>query len=372
MKNKSKPVVLVAPLDWGIGHATRSFRLISELTNYGFEVILGISGKSGEYLLNCFPALNHINLPSFIVKYGKRSIYPAILFRLPLFVFYIYREYSALKKIITKHQIDIVISDNRYGLWNKNVFTVIITHQLFIKLPKYLIFVQRFIWTITRWMIMKFDECWIPDFPQKKESLSCELSHGKKMPENFRYIGLLSRFSEVKDTETIAIKDTYDLLAILSGPEPQRSIFENIIINQAGVLNIRTIILRGMPGVPAERKTLGNITIINHLHDEEFVNIVRQSDNIICRSGYSTIMDLVSLGKTAILVPTPGQTEQEYLAKYLALKDLFLCQSQKKLNLAEAIESLKKAKKSSITFNRINNNLLDNAIENLKTSKSGR
>ncbi len=370
MRHNSKPVILVSSLDWGLGHASRMIPVISGLIRKDFEVILGVSGLSGKFLVHCFTHLPSVELPSFTVRYGKGYLFLNLLFKIPLFVISIVKEHLVLKKIIKNYQVKIVISDNRYGLWNRNIYSVLITHQIFIRLPAGIKFIQPLVWLVTRLMIQKFDDCWIPDIENNIECLSGKLSHGKRMPVKYRYIGILSRFTEMEYIDMVVPKD-YKLLIILSGPEPQRTVFENIILKELNLLNIKAIILRGLPGEETEIMIDGNIKMLNTADDDTFKTLVSQSEYIICRSGYSTIMDLIRLGRTALIVPTPGQTEQEYLAEYLTFKGMFLSQAQNKFNLTMALDSMENFEKNIPHNNSFTINLLEEALDML-TNKAYR
>src|SRR4029079_2570143 len=180
--------------------------------------------------------------------------------------------------------------------------------------------------------IKKYTFCWVPDF--KENGLAGKLSHPAKIPSNVLYTGPLSRFEKINN-----LPKAYSLLVTLSGPEPQRSIFEKIILTQLQTFAKKVLLVRGLPG---ENKQLqGNsetIEIVNHLSAAQLNIAFQQSEMIISRSGYSTIMDLVKLGRNAILVPTPGQTEQEYLAWYLMEQKYFYSVQQHNFSLETSIE----------------------------------
>lgn len=191
-------------------------------------------------------------------------------------------------------------------------------------------------------MVSRFDQCWIPDLADADRSLSNRLSHGKISPENHTYIGFLSRFAMTGEAKSTHDDRNYDLMVILSGPEPQRTVFEDVIMNQTKDFNIKVVIFRGLPEGNKETKVKGNMTLISHPDDKDFITFIRQTDKIICRSGYSTIMDLIALKRHALLVPAPGQTEQIYLARHLSAKGLFLYMSQKDFNLRDALTLFEK------------------------------
>jgi hypothetical protein len=340
--------------------------VILELTRSGFEVIICVSGKSGIFLKKHFPELQCVEFPSIKIRYGNRNILLNILLQIPKYVVITFKEHFFLKRHVKKWGIDLVISDNRYGLFHKDIYTIIITHQLFIRLPSTLKFFQGILWKITGKMLTKFNECWIPDLADSEKNLSNELSHGHISLEHYRYIGLLSRFAGKGNQKFTRKHMSCDLLVILSGPEPQRTIFENILLNQMEGLNNRIVIFRGLPSAKRDSYVKGNIILVDNPDDEDFMIFVKHTDKIICRSGYSTIMDLITLEKTALLVPTPGQTEQEYLALNLAAKGLFLCMPQNGFDIMKALNLLEKEQIINYSDLKKDDSILTKTIENLR------
>jgi predicted glycosyltransferase len=248
-----------------------------------------------------------------------------LILQFPRIVFSIRKENLWIKENIKKYKIDAVISDNRFGMYCKKIPSVYITHQLLIKTGS--IFSEKIIQKMHYYFIKKYNYCWVPDC--KENSLAGELSHQENMPSNVLYVGSLSRFELLKDVPKI-----YDVLISISGPEPQRTLFEKIILVQLKNFNKKILFVRGLPD---EKKSLQtdseSIKIVNHLSSTELNNAFQQSELIISRSGYTTIMDLVKLSKKAVLVPTPGQTEQEYLSAYLMKKNLFYSVEQDNFSL---------------------------------------
>jgi len=333
--------VLVCPLDWGLGHATRDVQIIEGLLNAGFEVIIGADNAPLSFLQQHFPALQHIRLPSFQISYpAGGSMILKMLFSIPKIMVGIFKEHQQLKKIIKDLQVEIVISDNRFGLWNSKIYSIFITHQLWIKTPPGIIIFERILNRINHWFINKYDECWIPDYAGNY-NLSGELSHIDKLPNHLKFIGILSRFRLLRKSRPLdqVLSGKYDILVIISGPEPQRSIFENLLIKQISASEYKAIFVLGKPSENIDYNT-HNIKFINHLATVDLETLIVETPVIISRSGYSTIMDLVRLNKSAILVPTPGQTEQEYLAKIMMDKKWFYSVSQSKFNLETAIQQL--------------------------------
>jgi len=343
-KLKEKKKILICPLNWGLGHASRDIPLINQLLKNNFEVIIAADKSPLQLLRLEFPNLKWERFPSYQVTYSKNRILAfKMFFSIPTIILGIYKEHKLLKTIIKKWEIDIVISDNRFGLWNKNIYTIFITHQIMIKPPRWLKYSEYPLYRLNRLIILKFNKCWIPDF-DKRINLTGDLSHKYKIPANANFIGPLSRFSP-PSFESEIITTYYEILVLLSGPEPQRTIFENLLIKQLTPTGLKTLIVRGISGKTDNLHTEKNIMIIPHLPMVKLQNAILSSKIIICRSGYSTIMDLITLRKKAILVPTPGQTEQEYLANYFKEKGIFYSIIQQKFDLSTALNNYKAFKK---------------------------
>ncbi len=327
-----KKKVLVCPLNWGLGHATRDVPIIQKFIDLDFEVIIATDGISYDYLKNEFSTLTFIALPGYKVKYSKRnSQLVKMLLLIPKIIYWTFREYRLLKGIVTNYKIDIVVSDNRFGLQSRNTYNIFITHQLKVKFPKILRSCEFIYRNISKVFINKFDECWIPDF-EGKFNLSGELSHLKNKMSNIHFINPLSRFS-IQGSEN---KEGIDVLFILSGPEPQRSIFEKIIMEQSFNSNLKMVLVRGS-NTEMQIKFKGKV--INVADTSSLNSLILRSDLVICRSGYTSVMDLFTLRKKAVLVPTPGQTEQEYLAQYLYKKGFFYYMTQNEFSLKKSIEN---------------------------------
>ncbi|MCE5330732.1 MAG: hypothetical protein LLF95_01165 [Bacteroidales bacterium] len=304
--------ILLCPLNWGLGHATRCVPIIRELVADGHEVVIAADGFPLEFLHQQFPNLRLIEVSSYAVRYssGKTQVL-AMLWNLPNIFAGIRKEHSWLKKLLKNEHFDQVISDNRFGLWNKKTHCIYITHQLMVKMPLMLKILEPLIWLIHRVVILRYNECWIPD-TEGKENLSGDLSHKYPLPRNAEFIGPLSRF---RDFESKNIDDTYEAVAVLSGVEPQRSIFEHELMRRFQHSGQKMLIVCGQPTAKKRSYHVGDVTLVSHLHDEELAPILKGAKKIISRSGYSSIMDLEALnclGKTE-LIPIPGQTEQEYL-----------------------------------------------------------
>jgi hypothetical protein len=305
--------------------------LARKLQEQGHIIFIG----SGRSLMPLFRGelngLNHIYFPGFKPWYsGILPQYLALLLQLPRLFFWILREHQMLKKIIPENKIDIVISDNRFGLWNRNIRSVYVTHQPLIPFPRALRFME---WTGILWhrqIIKKYSLCLIPDLPGKL-NLTGRLTHGLKLPANVRFAGILSRFTNENNA---AEKDNFISprnTLILSGPEPQKSIFRDKIVPVLKERGKSTVVLEGRPEAGAESTREGTSVSFSHLPTRQMKLLIEGSDLVISRSGYSSIMEFVSMNKSALLIPTPGQCEQEYIARFLSDKGWFCMSRQKEI-----------------------------------------
>jgi predicted glycosyltransferase len=297
--------VLIAPLHWGLGHATRCVPIIQQQLVAGNKVIVSATSGPRHVLEERFPDLEFIDIPFMEITYPKDGNMARHFFwRGPQLLASIWREHHLLQKLIREKKIDVVISDSRFGLWSNRVKSIFITHQVQILSPKF----QGIINFLNRWVMSKYDEVWIPDY-EKAPGLAGILSHPQKLPRNAKYVGPLSRFSE----KIVPKNPIWKAVVIISGPEPQRSLFEADMARRFIESDGPALILRGKP---SESKTqeIGNLKIMNHLNDAELIDALSKSELVISRSGYSSIMDYKALGIKAELHPTLGQTEQEYLA----------------------------------------------------------
>ena len=350
--------VLVAPLDWGLGHATRCVPIIERLLAEGHEVVIAADGYPLRFLRREFPHLDWVKFEGLKVEYADgQSQVSAMLRQLPRFLRDIWREHKRLKEIVRMYDIDMVVSDNRFGLWYRGVYSVYMTHQLMVKMPRGLEWMEWAVWRFHRWFIKHYDECWVPDI-EGDGNLSGDLSHKYPLLENTKFIGVLSRFSSENvewgdvrvEAEALDLQQRYDVVAVLSGPEPHRRNLEKQITDnrlqitddsqQSTVNSQQTLTPSEQSSRPP--KTGGQYKIVNsqqsllivqglpeddlrlaehrdgvdyipHLPTGLLQWYMQEAEEIVCRSGYSSIMDLHTIGRKAHLIPTPGQTEQEYL-----------------------------------------------------------
>ncbi len=326
--------ILIVPLDWGLGHATRSIPLITNLLEKNCLVLIAGEGSVKALLQAEFPAVQFLTLKGYRIRYSKQKgwLRFKIICQIPGILFSVYREHQWLKMVVKQHTIDAVISDNRFGLYHSRIPSIYLTHQLLIKTGNRI--TENILRKCHQWFIKKYTQCWVPDF-EGPDNIAGALSHPGNLLSNTKYIGCLSRFEKNYNGQYV-----YDIIILLSGPEPQRTLFEKELLFQLKEFTGKVLFIRGLPQEVKEFSSEGlnaNIEIKNHLKGTRLSTAIQQSALIICRSGYTTIMDLIKLQKKAILVPTPGQTEQEYLGEYLMQKKLFLCVQQQGFLLSNAL-----------------------------------
>ncbi|HRD39445.1 MAG TPA: glycosyltransferase [Bacteroidia bacterium] len=313
----SNKTIFIAPLDWGLGHATRCVPIIKELLKHN-SVILGITPLTKPIFEEEFPGVKMIEIPAYNITYSKHlPLWLKLGISYPKISKIIANENKLLEKIINDYKIDVVISDNRFGLHSKNAHCVFITHQLFLKAPVFENFAQK----QNKKYILNFDEVWVPDYETSDAStssasvknLSGELSHGTHFHKNVKYIGPQSRLTDVIcEVE----KNKYEYLILLSGPEPGRTTLENELLLKAKNSTKKIALVRGSQ-FKVHNSGFNGIDAFDFPKKEELKKLILSSDKIICRSGYSTLMDMHLLDKKElILIPTHGQSEQEYLAEY--------------------------------------------------------
>lgn len=311
--------ILVAPLNWGLGHASRCVPLIERLLADGHVVVLGGDGESLTLLRKRFATLSVLPLASLELRYGKgrRQVW-AMLCALPKIIQAARQDHTLLAEYLRYEQLDEVISDNRFGLYSRKTRCIYMTHQLLIPLPRPWRWLEPLLSRCHRRLINRYDACWIPDEPVSQDGrmgLAGQLSHPAVLPANIEYIGVLSRFAGKR----FNADRTYKVVAVLSGLEPQRTLMEQAICQCYENTDESVLIVRGKMQAPPTVIRHAQITIVPWLDDNHLAAYLLGAERIICRSGYSSVMDMYALGVTSKVEwhPTPGQSEQEYLAKYL-------------------------------------------------------
>jgi len=327
---KSK-TILVAPLNWGLGHATRCIPIINALLKDDFKVIIASDGAALELLRKEFPTLETIQLPSYNIKYPKNSskLIWKLLANIPSLKRIVTREKLEIQKLLAQGKIDGIISDNRFGVRNKKIPSVYITHQVNILAGRASFISKKLHYNIIR----KFDVCWVPD-SGGDINLSGRLGHLKTTDLSLKYTGILSRMKK----EKLPIK--YNVFILISGPETQRTLFEELMLKEFKNSHYKVVLVRGVVEENQEIVQQENITIYNFMTTIELEKTINESELIVSRSGYTTIMDLAVLEKKAFFIPTPGQYEQIYLAQRMSeLKMAPYC-SQKDFTIDKIKEAI--------------------------------
>lgn len=335
-------------LDWGLGHATRSVPIIQGFLDDGAHVTIAGAGRAGDLLQKEFPQLHYIGLPAYNPSYTGGDMVLGMAKQTFHFLKVIDEEHKLLQSLIDQHKFDLVISDGRFGMHTTKRPCIMIAHQIALQMPGLMKLTEPLVNLKNRSYLDKYTEVWIPDHGTA-QNLSGRLSHIANLPDRYQFIGPLSR---LMPTENKTIAES--VLVLLSGPEPQRTHLQHIIEQQAAELPYQFTIVEGRP---EETKTAvahdKGIRNIPYLTSKELSMEISKADIVVCRSGYSSIMDLAALGKKALLIPTPGQTEQEYLAEHLSQNSNFVVQQQNKLNLQKGLDELtKKEPDSSLSGSR--------------------
>ena len=325
--------ILVAPLNWGLGHVTRCIPLIQALREMGVEVFLASDGAALHLLRAEFPLLPTFELPSYRIRYESNNMVRNMIRQLPRILYAIRSEQWATERLVKEYGLQGILSDNRYGCFSGQADSVMLTHQLHLRVPGQLVS-----WganQVLQMALAKFDHLWVPDVAEAP-GLSGQLSHGEtKVHPDVRFIGSLSRMS------IYPADPEYDVAVVLSGPEPQRTLLEQRLLEQAMPLSKKFIFIQGKPQSKAHHFEAEHVEIVSYMTSRNLNDVLLASQVIVCRSGYSSIMDLAALGKKAILIPTPGQTEQEYLAESLATQNIFLTQPQEQIDLEAGLQAVK-------------------------------
>ncbi|MEO9512477.1 MAG: glycosyltransferase family protein [Flavobacteriaceae bacterium] len=315
MQNSQR--ILVAPLNWGLGHATRCIPIINALLDHGHQPYIASDGVALALLQKEFPDVPSFKLPSYKIKYAEKAknFKIKMVWDSPKVLKAMAKEKNEVKKLVKEHQLNGIISDNRLGAYYKKVPCVFITHQLNVLSGN------------TTWMsskahqkiIKKFTACWVPDV-KGKANLTGKLGHLKKTKINIKYLGPLSRF------EKMNVEKVFDLMVLLSGPEPQRTLLEEKLLKELTAFHGNVLFVQGkIEGSQSKevfQTSKGSITRYNFMQSHELQLALNKSVQILCRSGYTTVMDLAKLEKKAFFIPTPGQYEQEYLAQRLEKQNL--------------------------------------------------
>lgn len=327
--------ILIGVLNWGLGHASRSAHLIRILKDSGAEVVIASDGAALKFLKAEFPEQEFLELPELKVHYASPfGVQWSLVSQVPKFLASMRAERTVMYDFLKDHQLDLIISDNRYGIYHPDIPSVFITHQLNIPVS----FGKRILRKLVNELMKNFIEIWIPD--EEGSLLSGKLSMHKKSSK-YLYIGALSHFYRQPNDDIIVSKASF--LAILSGPEPLRTQLEENLVEQANRQAVPLKLVRGRVGGRIEHPDNELVELVDQLSSEELFTDVQQHLGLICRAGYSSIMDLCYLKVPALLLPTKGQKEQEYLAEHHHEQKQFFRVKENDLDLKAKLEDMLEA-----------------------------
>ncbi len=335
MDSAGTPLIFFAVLNMGLGHASRSLPVMREILSRRWGLLVGSSGRSLAFLRKELPAARFIELPDYNLHYSAKGASPLqLIAQTPHLLKLIGEEHELTRKIISREPVRLIISDHRYGCHSGEIPSLFIAHQIRFIAPTFLKPFEFVGALFNRHYHKAYQKVIIPDLRDgSKGLLSGRLSQIKKGDQHYVFAGILSSLHGEK-----VAAETIDVLVSISGPEPQRSIFEDIILKQIEGVPGKKVVPLGLPDQEFRKKTADNLEIYSHLDREHLGELFLRSRLIVTRSGYSTLMELAELGKKALLVPTPGQTEQLFLARRFAQKGWFYMVEQDKMQLPHDIE----------------------------------
>ena len=343
--------VLFCVLNWGLGHASRSTPIIEFLLSRGIRVDIASDGDALKLLKTQFPTLSVFDLPAYDIRYSKsaKALPIKLLNQVPKLIRTIRTENKLIQEIIAQYSYDLIISDNRYGCYSKLIPSVIISHQLNIQSP----YASGWINRINKRVLSNFNAKWLPDI---NHQLSGDLSRTNDVVNE---IGWLSSYSKKENPN----KDI-DYLIALSGPEPQRGLLEQKLLSL--IPSDKKIVL--VRGTSKASTSIHNLECYDVASFEQMNQLLNRCKVVISRSGYSSLMDYMMLGLNAILIPTPGQTEQEHLAKQMSNNAQFLVVDQNQLSASIFDWSHEVDNRNQKSLDNDVNKALMNALSNLNYS----
>ncbi len=353
--------VFYTVLNMGLGHASRSLPIMREFVNRGWRLVIGANGRALNFLQNEIPAAEFITTPDYALRYAKGALLPlSLLAQTPQFLAGIRAEQKLCRKAAQLYQPKLIISDHCYGMSHPEIPSYFITHQVYFAMPPGL---ERFSALPARFNFhyhRHFGKIIIPDLPDENGGrLSGRLSRLPRQASRYHYAGLLSSVAQQN------IKPDIDVLVSISGPEPQRTLFEKLVLEQIETIPGKKVVLLGKSESTRTLCDREALKVYSHLPRQAAAELMNRARLIVSRPGYSTLMETAELGKPALFVPTPGQTEQVYLARRLQEQGWFHSVAQHRLKLADDIERARSLPGLHIpdatqrTLERLFNHILD-------------
>ncbi len=332
--------VLISPLSWGFGHAGRMIPLALELRRRNCEVIFAADSQLVQMAEKELPGITVMEMPGFRIRYSRfLPQYICIFLQLTAIVISAFRDHRVLRRIAKQISPGVIISDNRFGFYHKEIFSVYVTHQVRIPFPSGLRFMEPLAGRIHRLIISRYDLCLVPDYPGDI-NLSGRLSHPVKrlagqdrpcgIPAGLAYMGPLSRFAlpDTGPTEESAPASAPYVCLVLSGPEPQRTLLLEKVLEALPATPV--IVLSATP-VHGNPRPVPAAQYITSPGTATMRRVIKDAALVIARAGYTSVMEIASLNRGAVLIPTPGQPEQEYLGRYLNSRYGFVTLEQNSL-----------------------------------------
>ena len=342
--------ILFAIMGWGLGHATRCIPIIKSLMKEN-HVILASNGVSTILLKQEFPTVKCIDYPDYSIKYprNKMMLLPLIALQLPSIIIKLIKEYLQTQKVINDENIDLIISDSRYGVYSTGVPTYFIIHQLHFQLSGIFKSIEFLGEWFNFFMFRRYEQIIIPDI-QSDQNLTGDLTHTGKISNHpkLHYLGVFCSVSKMN------IKEDIDYLFSVSGPEIQRTLFEEIILDQISHIPGKKVVVLGKPDDKRTYDNIENTEIYSHVNRQKQNELLNRAKFIVCRSGYTTVMELVALKKSALMIPTPGQTEQEYLARHYQSTGIFHIAMQDGLDLLGELNKIQHSVKPAMDHIPVN------------------
>lgn len=362
--------VLIAPLDWGLGHATRCVPIIREYLRLGAQVELAVVKANASFFRGIFPQLRQRLAPSYNIVYPKHGYNMGMwLVKNGTHLNKVVRfEHKFAEEMVERFHYDVLVSDNRFGFYSNKAKSIYMTHQRRIAFPPMLSAFEHLgiLWHNS--VMRHFDEVWVPDL-KEAPGYAGSMSHVTYCPRPVKFVGLLSRFSEIAETDLRVPAETYRFVAVVSGVEPARGRFEKTLAEVFSSIPGRHAIIQGRPNAGIKTWTEGNVDFFTHLQDDAFAAVVKSAQWVISRGGYSTVMDMAVLGAKCVFIPTPGQYEQVVLARELSKSQYALSLEEEELN-KNSLMDITETKDVRIPFVSQNRMLHNVVVQSFRKKKS--
>jgi UDP:flavonoid glycosyltransferase YjiC (YdhE family) len=329
--------VLVSPLSWGLGHATRDLPIIRHLLERGHAVTIAACGRALPLLQREVPQCDFVELPDYPTPYSSGPYFvPKFLAMSPVMLCAVEMESVRVRRLLRRQKFDLILSDNRFRVRSRHIPSFVIAHQLRFMTPPWLIALEFLTEFFNHVYLHPFDRIIVPDVADPERNLSGRLSHDmrwlKDSPRVY-YAGVLSSVAPMDVPQDV------DVFVSISGPEPQRTQLEEIILGQIeSVPGERIVVTLGKPEAAETRRIGDRITVHGFLDRAGQQEMLNRARMVICRSGYTTVMELAELGRKALFIPTPGQTEQEYLGRLYEAQGTFHSVSQYEVDLPRDLQ----------------------------------